>query len=67
VGVTADHLYVRPSTSTGPVSAYKTAQRIEVEKLEKTIIANIGDQESDLVGGHADRTFKLPNPFYLIP
>jgi acid phosphatase len=27
---------------------------------------NIGDQESDLDGGHADRDFKLPNPFYFI-
>ena len=32
-----------------------------------TIVATIGDQESDLVGGHAERAFKLPNPFYRIP
>ena len=30
-----------------------------------TIIANLGDQESDLAGGYAEKTFKLPNPFYL--
>ena len=30
------------------------------------IIANVGDQESDLTGGGADRSFKLPNPFYFI-
>ena len=30
------------------------------------IILNVGDQESDLTGGFADRTFKLPNPFYFI-
>jgi acid phosphatase len=29
------------------------------------IIANMGDQASDLAGGHAEKTFKLPNPFYL--
>jgi len=29
------------------------------------IIANIGDQESDLAGGFAEKTFKLPNPFYI--
>jgi HAD superfamily, subfamily IIIB (Acid phosphatase) len=29
------------------------------------IIANIGDQDSDLTGGYAERIFKLPNPFYL--
>jgi acid phosphatase len=31
-----------------------------------TIILNIGDQMSDLEGGHAERTYKLPNPFYVI-
>jgi hypothetical protein len=30
------------------------------------IIANLGDQFSDLAGGYAERTFKLPNPFYSI-
>lgn len=34
---------------------------------EHTVIANIGDQFSDLAGGHAERCFKLPNPFYFIP
>lgn len=29
-----------------------------------TVIANVGDQESDLAGGFAERAFKLPNPFY---
>jgi hypothetical protein len=27
----------------------------------------MGDQLSDLEGGYAERTFKLPNPFYWIP
>jgi hypothetical protein len=31
-----------------------------------TIVLNMGDQESDLMGGYAQRTFKLPNPFYYI-
>jgi acid phosphatase len=66
-GVTDDHLYMRPKNSTGPVSSYKTEKRIAIEKLGKTIIANVGDQTSDLVGIHAERTFKLPNPFYFIP
>ncbi|MGB6550988.1 MAG: HAD family acid phosphatase [Xanthobacteraceae bacterium] len=30
------------------------------------MIANVGDQESDLSGGYAEKTFKLPNPFYYI-
>ena len=66
-GATLDHLRMRPKTSSGQVSDYKTEQRIAIEALGKTIIANVGDQESDLVGKHADRTFKVPNPFYLIP
>jgi len=32
-----------------------------------TIIANIGDQYSDLVGGYAEGEFKLPDPMYYIP
>jgi hypothetical protein len=30
-------------------------------------VANFGDQPSDLKGGHAERTFKLPNPNYYLP
>ena len=66
-GVARDHLYMRSPTSTGLVSDHKIAARAEIEKLGFTIIANIGDQASDLVGGHAERTFKVPNPFYFIP
>jgi putative acid phosphatase of HAD superfamily subfamily IIIB len=66
-----DHLYMRPVKAPGTtepqVSSYKTDQRIKIESLGKTIIANIGDQFSDLVGLHAERTFKVPNPFYFIP
>jgi hypothetical protein len=28
-------------------------------------VANLGDQVSDLSGGFAEKTFKLPDPFYL--
>jgi len=65
--VARDHLYMRSPTSTGSVSEHKIAARTEIEKLGFTIIANIGDQASDLVGDHAERTFKVPNPFYFIP
>lgn len=44
----------------------KTAARAAWTAEGWTIIASIGDQESDL-GAHAERGFKLPNPFYLIP
>jgi predicted secreted acid phosphatase len=45
----------------------KTAIRASIEAEGHRIVANLGDQASDLEGGHAERTFKLPNPFYLIP
>lgn len=48
------------------VQAYKAATRKQIMADGFTIIANVGDQESDLAGGYAERTFKLPNPFYLV-
>ncbi|HEY7280331.1 MAG TPA: HAD family acid phosphatase [Actinomycetota bacterium] len=46
---------------------YKSATRAHIESLGYDIVANFGDQFSDLVGGHADRTFKMPNPNYFLP
>ncbi|WP_431990575.1 HAD family acid phosphatase [Streptomyces albogriseolus] len=43
------------------VAAYKTAQRVDIERKGYTIIANIGNSATDLSGGHAERTFKLPD------
>ncbi|MFS4109200.1 HAD family acid phosphatase [Streptomyces sp. PD-S100-1] len=43
------------------VAAYKTAQRAAIEKDGYTIIANIGNSPTDLSGGHAEKTFKLPD------
>ncbi|MEU1264183.1 HAD family acid phosphatase [Streptomyces cellulosae] len=43
------------------VAEYKTAQRIDIERKGYTIIANIGNSATDLSGGHAERTFKLPD------
>ncbi|HTZ19874.1 MAG TPA: HAD family acid phosphatase [Opitutaceae bacterium] len=48
------------------VSDFKTAARRALYREGYTIIANLGDQESDLRGGYAERTFKLPDPLYLI-
>lgn len=52
---------------TTPTIPYKTAARAKITQQGYTIIASIGDQESDLVGGYAKQTFKLPNPFYYLP
>jgi acid phosphatase len=45
---------------------YKTRARKQIVAQGYDIIENIGDQYSDLKGGYADTTFKLPNPFYYI-
>ncbi|HTO68158.1 MAG TPA: HAD family acid phosphatase [Bradyrhizobium sp.] len=61
-------LHTRPdSDEFATVQAYKTAERIKVEAEGYTIIANVGDQMSDINGEHARCTFKVPNPFYFIP
>jgi hypothetical protein len=67
VDVARDHLYMRDKDSTGPVSGHKIAARMDIESKGFTIIANVGDQKSDLAGEHAELTFKVPNPFYFIP
>lgn len=46
---------------------FKSQTRATITKLGYTIIASIGDQYSDLKGGYAEKTFKLPNPYYYIP
>lgn len=43
------------------VADYKTAQRVAIEREGYTIIANIGNSPTDLSGGHAEKTFKLPD------
>ena len=60
-------LVMKPATLDAKAAAYKSAARADIEAKGLTIIANVGDQQSDLDGGHAERVFKLPNPFYFIP
>ncbi len=43
------------------VADYKTAKRAAIEAKGWTIIANIGNSATDLSGGHAEKTFKLPD------
>lgn len=57
---------VRYKPSGEPTIEFKSGERAKLEAEGFRIIANIGDQESDLTGGHADRAFKLPNPYYFI-
>jgi hypothetical protein len=46
---------------------YKSLTRQYIESQGYDIVANFGDQFSDLNGGFADRTFKVPNPMYFLP
>ncbi|MFJ7586216.1 HAD family acid phosphatase [Streptomyces sp. NPDC097617] len=62
VGYPISGLYVRDLPDLfDEVSAYKTGKRAEIEARGYTIIANIGNSPTDLVGGHAERTVKLPD------
>ncbi len=46
---------------------FKAPERHRLTEQGYTIILALGDQESDLRGGYAERTFKLPNPVYFLP
>ncbi|MET7682919.1 HAD family acid phosphatase [Streptomyces sp. NPDC005423] len=45
---------------------YKSGTRKHIESLGYDIVANFGDQYSDLDGGYADKTYKIPNPTYFV-
>jgi predicted secreted acid phosphatase len=65
-------LATRPDTDHGSIVPFKSGEREKIAKKGYTIVANIGDQQSDLVDkdGKDDKLvecgFKLPNPFYFI-
>ena len=64
--------YLQAACATDPSGScttihYKAATRAHIESLGYDIVANFGDQFSDLEGGHADATFKMPNPNYYLP
>ena len=46
---------------------YKSSERRRIAEQGYAVVASIGDQQSDLDGGYAERTFLLPNPFYFVP
>jgi acid phosphatase len=60
-------LFLKQPDDKSSAQEFKTARRKQIGNEGFTIIANVGDQYSDLVGGHAERVFKVPNPFYFIP
>jgi acid phosphatase len=46
---------------------FKAPERRKLTEQGYTVILNLGDQQSDLTGGYAERVFKLPNPVYYLP
>src|SRR5207245_1219830 len=61
-------LILKPDALTTKSAAdFKAPERKKLVDQGYTIIVNIGDQMSDLEGGFAERTYKLPNPFYFLP
>lgn len=71
-----DHLFLKNTANppsylscgaTCTTIQYKSQTRAHIESMGYTILADVGDQFSDLKGGHSGRTFKLPNPMYFLP
>lgn len=61
-------LYLRPNTYKQPSNIpFKVQARKAITEQGYTIIASVGDQASDLTGGYAEKTYKLPNPYYFVP
>lgn len=48
-------------------SEFKSRHRAQLEQQGYHIVASVGDQWSDLCGGHAGLKVKLPNYRYLLP
>jgi len=74
VGSYPDYLdtpaFCGPSIDAGsscPTQLYKSGTRAYIESQGYTIVANFGDQFSDLFGGYSMRKFKMPNPNYYLP
>ncbi|MGQ3887986.1 HAD family acid phosphatase [Legionella sp. CNM-1927-20] len=49
------------------ISSYKEEVRQKITSEGYDIVLNLGDQDSDFVGGFSEKNFKLPNPFYYTP
>ncbi|WP_285117245.1 HAD family acid phosphatase [Leifsonia sp. fls2-241-R2A-40a] len=70
VGASQQPAYISCATAKCTTIEYKSQTRAHIESAaggKYDIVANFGDQYSDLIGGHADRTVKLPNPTYYLP
>ena len=80
-GFTAENYYTKWTGKTGSTQPgyitcaaakcttieYKSQTRRHVAAQGHRIVANLGDQFSDLIGGYGERQVKLPNPTYYLP
>ena len=46
---------------------YKSGTRKHISSEDYKIVADFGDQYSDLLGGDAGHQVKIPDPMYYIP
>ncbi len=61
-------LYLEPEAyHEKTVIGFKSSTRKAIADKGYDIVFSMGDQYSDLAGGYADRTYKLPDPYYYIP
>ena len=61
-------LYLKPNQyAKNSIIPYKSQARKLIENQGYDIVESIGDQYSDLKGGHTEKGFKLPNPYYYLP
>lgn len=69
IGVTGvKQLILRsPQQEALTAEVFKSRARAGLERQGWKIALSIGDQVSDMSGGHADAGFLLPNPMYFIP
>jgi len=70
VGASQQPSYITCATAKCTTVEYKSQTRAHIESRSGgryDIVANVGDQFSDLLGGSADRSIKLPNPTYYLP
>ncbi|GLY29148.1 HAD family acid phosphatase [Kineosporia sp. NBRC 101731] len=59
-------LFTKPAGGLSTV-VFKSGVRADLAAQGWDLVANVGDQQSDLDGGHARRTFLVPNRMYLLP
>jgi predicted secreted acid phosphatase len=66
-GYRFERVIPKPRGNFSSAADFKAPIRCNIEREGYTIVLAMGDQQSDLEGGCAERGFRLPNPVYSIP